>query len=179
MRNLSDIEIIEVFNKRKNEAVKEFYERYSHLVYGVCLKYLNSREDSMDAVIEIFELLLDKIPEYTITNFRSWLYSVTKNHCLMKLRKIKRQQEMLASHFFEEQEVYNPENTDYELLSYEKIETAMAQLSDEQKICMELFYYHRRSYTEISEETGFSVKLVKSYMQNGRIKLKKIIDEQL
>jgi RNA polymerase sigma-70 factor (ECF subfamily) len=178
MRNLSDTELISNFRNRRNEILEEIYNRYSHLVYGVCLKYLESRDDSLDAVVEIFEILLEKIPEHTITNFKSWLYSLTKNHCLMKLRKIKRQQESFNKHFTVQQEFYEPEVMEREMFPYEKIEQALEYLTEEQRICIEMFYYQQKSYVNIADETGFSIKSVKSYLQNGKIKLKKIIDEQ-
>ena len=60
-----------------------------HLVYGVCLKYLKNRDESKDAVMQIFEKLIIEIPKQKIENFRSWLYVVTKNYCLMQLRSQK------------------------------------------------------------------------------------------
>jgi RNA polymerase sigma-70 factor (ECF subfamily) len=51
-----------------------------HLGYGVALKYLKDREQSKDAVMQIFEILVDKVPDQDIRNFKSWLYVVTKNH---------------------------------------------------------------------------------------------------
>lgn len=179
MKYLNDIELIRNFDNRSQDALAEIYNRYSHLVYGVCLKYLESKEESLDTVVEIFESLLDKIPANTITNFKSWLYSVTKNHCLMKLRKSKRQQQSLESQYSYETNFYNPEVLDEETVQYEQIESALLQLSEEQQICIELFYYQQKSYVEIAKETGYPVKSIKSYLQNGRIKLKKIIEEQL
>lgn len=179
MRNFTDIELLKNFKSHENEILEEIYKRYSHLVYGVCLKYLDSKDESLDTVVEIFELLIDKIPKHTIYNFKSWLYSVTKNHCLMKLRKLKREQEALAEHYIINQNSNDLESFELEMLYSEKVENALEQLSNEQRICIELFYYQNKSYTEIFEETGFEIKSVKSYLQNGRIKLKKLIEEQL
>ena len=57
----------------------ELYRRYIPLVYGLCLKYLSNKEGAQDAVMDIFEALVEKIPQYEINNFRTWLYSVAKN----------------------------------------------------------------------------------------------------
>ncbi len=177
MKNLSDIEIVKIFSSKKNEALEEIYNRYSSLVYGVCLKYLGSRDESLDTVVEIFGVITEKIPQHEITNFSSWLYSVTKNHCLMKLRKDKRTNEAMRNYYAESDNL-EEEISDEELVINEKLEEAICLLSHEQKICVELFYYQKKSYSEISDITGFTVKLVKSYLQNGKIKLKKILEEQ-
>ena len=67
----------------------QLYERYMQLVYGVCLKYLEDREWAKDEVMNIFEKLVTSVPQQEIANFRTWLYVVTKNHCLMLLRSRK------------------------------------------------------------------------------------------
>lgn len=176
MRELSDIEIISRFESSRNAALEELYNRYATLVYGVCLKYLGSRDDSLDAVTDIFTFIGDKILLYEINNFKSWLYSVAKNHCLMKLRKDKRNENALSD-YFDDPESVNSDNTDDEITT-ELIEMAITHLSPEQKMCVELFYYDKKSYSEITEITGFDYKSVKSYLQNGKIKLKKILEEQ-
>lgn len=177
MKDLSDIEIVKVFSSHRNQAIEEIYNRYSSLVYGVCLKYLGSRDESLDAVVEVFGIITEKIPSFEISNFSSWLYSVAKNHCLMKLRKDKRTSEAMKNYFAESETI--PEDNDEEqIVMNEKLEGAICLLSQEQKVCVELFYYQHKSYSEISELTGFTIKSVKSYLQNGKIKLKKILEEQ-
>ena len=63
------------------------YERYVELVNGVCLKYLKNPTLAEDAVMSIFEILVDKAKTHDIRQFRPWLYVLAKNHCLMQLRK--------------------------------------------------------------------------------------------
>jgi RNA polymerase sigma factor (sigma-70 family) len=176
MQNLTDIEIINFFSSKRNQALEEIYNRYSALVYGVCLKYLGNRDESLDTVVEVFSLLTEKVPHHEIFNFSSWLYSVTKNHCLMKLRTDKRHNEAMKN-YVNEVEHISPESSDEELVPGKNLEKAICQLSSEQKVCVELFYYQNKSYIEISDITGFTVKSVKSYLQNGKIKLKKIMEE--
>ena len=65
------------------EILGRLYERYLHLVYGVCLKYLEDRDTSKDEVMNIFEKLVTAVPEQEIVSFKTWLYVVAKNHCLM------------------------------------------------------------------------------------------------
>ena len=67
----------------------ELYQRYMELVYGVCLKYLKEPEEAKDCVLNIFEELVTKLKKHDVDNFKAWLYRLTKNHCLMKLRKRK------------------------------------------------------------------------------------------
>jgi RNA polymerase sigma-70 factor (ECF subfamily) len=71
-------------------ALAILYLRYNDLVFGTCMKYFKNEEVSRDAVMNIYQELVQKLPNHTVENFKSWLYVVTKNHCLMQLRKDKK-----------------------------------------------------------------------------------------
>ncbi|MBA2422169.1 MAG: sigma-70 family RNA polymerase sigma factor [Chitinophagales bacterium] len=179
---LADAELISKYKQTSdNRLVGELYERYMHLVYGVCLKYLGNAEDSRDATIEIFEKLLEDLKKHDVEHFKSWLYSVAKNHCLMKFRKDKLrvenhpelQQELISVMEWDENVHLIGVVSKEEKL--ENMEAAIQQLSYNQKQCIELFYLKDRSYQEIMSETGFDFGQVKSFIQNGKRNLKLIL----
>lgn len=158
----------------KTDWVGLLFERYTHLVFGVCMNYLKIEEESRDAVMDIFERLLKDLKNYDIQNFKSWLYTYTKNHCLMKIRKrdINTVSSEAVLNFFWE-------DLTSELDAKEKLEknihlllNEVENLPEEQQICLKLFYLEQKSYKQIIEETGFSDKNVKSYIQNGKRRLK-------
>ena len=53
-----------------------------------------------------------------------------------------------------------------------RLEKCIEELQDEQKQCVELFYIRKKPYQTIVESTGFEMKKVKSYIQNGKRNLK-------
>ena len=147
-------------------------------MYGVCVKYLQSQEDSKDATIEIFEKLLEDLKKHEVENFKGWLYSVAKNHCLMKFRKDKSRvenrpdlQQDIATlmEWNAEMHLDNGEIREQELV---KLEEAIKQLKDGQRICIELFFLQEKSYQQIMAETGYDFMQVKSFIQNGKRNLK-------
>jgi RNA polymerase sigma-70 factor (ECF subfamily) len=86
----SDTELVKQYKSGGDiNVLGELYGRYMELVYGVCLKYFKEPEEAKDAVINVFEELITKLRKYDVTNFKSWLYQLTKNHCLMKIRSDK------------------------------------------------------------------------------------------
>ena len=86
--SLNDAELMMSYRSDKDmNTLSTLYDRYIELIYGLCLKYLKNEEDAKDAVINIYEELIIKVQKHEITYFRSWLYQVAKNHCLMILRK--------------------------------------------------------------------------------------------
>lgn len=183
---LSDKELIDLYKKKgDNSLVGELYKRYSHLVYGVCLKYLKNEDESKDAVLQIFENLLEDLKKHDVANFKSWLHSVSRNHCLMFLRKqqthLKRVNEYEAVVQGEE-ETFDAPFTIHESEIKENLLTSLEQainkLKEEQRICIELFFLQEKCYTEVAEQTGFSLKQVKSYIQNGKRNLTNLMTNQ-
>ena len=170
----SDDELLKQFVQTSNqELLGQLYSRYVSLVYGLCLKYLQQIEDAEDAVINIYEELTRKVQNYQIQNFKTWLYSVTKNHCLQILRKEKNK-------IFEEIDVRIMESDEFEYLidvndnkeKEDALNYCLDTLSEEQRQCILHFYYEDCSYADIADKTGFVLNKVKSYIQNGKRNLK-------
>ena len=71
------------------QVLASLYQRYMDLIYGLCLKYLEDSDLAKDAVMQVFEELITKLRKHEVENFKSWLYTLAKNHCLMQLRSQK------------------------------------------------------------------------------------------
>ena len=177
----SDEELLSLFKKTgKAEFFQQLYERYIPLIYGLCLKYLQSPEGSQDAVIDIFENLSQKIHGYEIKVFKNWLYSVVKNHCFHILKENKK--EILVdfdSQFMESDSVLDLLSEDLEEEKDKALTQCLEKLPEPQRISIEKFFYEDKSYVEIVDETGFHLKSVKSYIQNGKRNLKICIEKNL
>jgi RNA polymerase sigma-70 factor (ECF subfamily) len=176
-----DADLIRQYKQTLDTAFAgELYDRYIHLVYGCCMKYLKNEEDSKDAVMQIFEKLLIELKSHEIANFKSWLHVLAKNHCLMWLRSARVRQEKTIITFEVKEDVENEDmlhplggdesgSLEENLQSLEK---GIQELPVEQKRCIELFYLQQKCYKEITELTGYELKKVKSYIQNGKRNLK-------
>ena len=152
----------------------DLYNRYIELQFGLCYKYLKDRALAEDAVMSIFEELVDKLPKYKVENFRSWLYTLSKNHCLMILRT---QQKELKSPINEEKIMHSDDEMhliDKELEEEEFLlmEACIETLPKLQKTCIKYHYYDKKSYNEIAEILGKEKDKVRSYIQNGRRNIK-------
>lgn len=173
-----DSALIEAYQKSKNtDFVGELYKRYSHLVVGVCLKYLKDRDSAKDATLEIFENLMEDLLKHSITNFKSWLHSVARNHCLMQLRKqsskVKQMDHYREAVLTEESAGYIPyEETMQKEALLTDLEKGIQLLKEEQQICIKLFYIQKKTYQEITDLTDYTLNDVKSYIQNGKRNLK-------
>lgn len=160
-----------------NEWLGILLERYTLLLLGVCMKYLKNETEAKDAVQQIFLKVLTEVKKYKIDFFKSWIYMVAKNHCLMKLRNSgKQMQEVNDLYSFasdeKKEEILENERT------YLLLEEAMEELNPEQKQCINLFYLQKKSYHQISAQTGFDTMKVKSYIQNGKRNLRMWLEKK-
>jgi RNA polymerase sigma-70 factor, ECF subfamily len=165
------------------EIIGILYERYTHLLFSVCYKYLGNDADAEDTVMLVFEKLFDQLKKSEIQNFKSWIYTITKNECLMQLRRKKPSERLVEDNLkkldSELMETMLPEH----LLSdgngehrIRYLESAIEVLSSEQKQCIELFYLNEKSYREVEQITGYSYNEVKSHIQNGKRNLKQMME---
>ena len=181
-KNISDEELLSLYLKTNNlKVLGKLFMQYYHLVYGVCLKYLKEREESKDATVQIFEKLILEIPKHKIEKFKPWLYVLTKNYCLMHLRK-KTSEEKKFKLFSDEKIMENTEdlhpiNEAPNLEIENKLRACLERLKIEQKECIVMFYYQQKCYKEIASLQGIEEKKVKSFIQNGKRNLKNCLEQ--
>ncbi len=173
----TDEELLQLFDRNGSlDTLGVLYSRYMHLVYGVSLKYLGNREDARDVVMQIFEKLIIDLPGQEVRNFKSWLYVLTKNYCLMQIRSKKSAGGRMEGYKIErefmesEQEVHPIDKEDHSV--EEALKNCIEQLKIEQKQCIKLFYYEKLCYQEIADKLKMNEKKVKSFLQNGKRNLK-------
>lgn len=182
---LSDEKLIANYRATDNTwYVGELYKRYSNPVAAICYSYFKNREETEDAVMEIFELLLIDLKKYEIAKFKPWLTTVVKHYCLKKKDKNLKDRDnhqfakKNPDHFMELWAELSLDSIDGERKQdiQTHLEAGIVQLKDEQKICVELFFLQDKSYQDIADETGYPVNKVKSYIQNGKRNLKIYLD---
>ena len=161
------------------EVLGELYQRYMDLVYGVSLKYFKQQEDAKDSVLNIFEELVTKLRKHQVENFKSWLYQVTKNHCLGKLRSrkiIPVNIELTTMQFLENDHLDDVHRKEE---NFQCMEYCLTKLEPQQRQVIEMFYKMDKCYREIADETGLEAGKVRSYLQNGRRNLRICMEKQM
>jgi RNA polymerase sigma-70 factor (ECF subfamily) len=190
---LSDQELLARYRAHGNVAdLGLLYDRYLPEAFAVCRRYLAPPdEDAQDAVMQLFEHLVKVLRTHAPDNFPAWLHTTARNHCLMQLRARKRagpSSGPLVLSF--------PDATDVESATgrhlqdddaaaedaqeaenrLQSMEAALAQLPPAQRRCLELFYLEKKSYREITLETGLELNLVRSHLQNGKRMLRRQLE---
>ena len=178
-KNLSDENsLLKEYRQTGNlDVLGKLYEPYMHLVYGLCLKYFREEELSKDAVMQIFEQLIEKLKKHEVLNFKSWLYTLARNYCLMALRVSGRYDFVqVEENFMEIESFMHPDIEDIYERKLNTMEECLEKLPTEQKDAIRLFYLEKKCYREVAELTGYDLNKVKSYIQNGKRNLKICIE---
>lgn len=165
------------YDDHNNDWLGILLPRYTLLLLGVCMKYLKNEDDAKDAVQQIFLKTINELHKYKVDYFKSWIYMIAKNHCLMKLRaKGKLTMEI-------NEDIAASESEDINVLiqrnnTLDQLNIAMQKLNKEQQLCVAMFYFEKKSYTEIAAHTGFNRLQVKSYIQNGKRNLRILLENE-
>lgn len=178
---LTDKELTVLYKKSGDLAVLgQLYERYMELLYGVCLKYLKDPEEAKDSVMLIFEELTAKLKKHEVEHFKSWVYQLARNHCLMKLRSNRKFKiTELEPGLMQTEENVHLNGVLEKEENLKKMEYCLGNLPEEQRKVIQLFYLEGKSYNEISEITGFAWNEVRSFIQNGRRNLKICMEKRV
>lgn len=180
--NIEDKELLEKFHADGNmQWLGILFQRYTMLLLGVCMKYMKNEEEAKDCVQQIFLKALTEIQKYKVDYFKSWLYMIARNYCLMKIRnrqgkipvELTDKMSPRDEGLFAKQEQLEKDR----MLNI--VEESVQQLNEEQKQCVILFYLEKKSYQQVADSTGYSLLQVKSFIQNGKRNLKQIVEKKL
>lgn len=180
-KHITDQELLERFYAdRDNQWLGILLERYTLLLLGVCMKYLKNEELARDSVQQIFLKAITELQKYKVEYFKSWIYMVAKNHCLMQLRdkpgkntiEVRDSMPAEASEPDKESLLLNEK-------TYEYMDEALNELNADQQLCVTLFYMEKKSYQQIADQTGYSMMQVKSHIQNGKRNMRLLIEKKM
>ena len=154
---MTDQELLErYYADRNNEWLGILLQRYTLLLLGVCMKYLKNEEEARDCVQQIFVKVITELPKYKVDYFKSWIYTIARNHCLMKLRDrhgtssrvLRYHAGRLGRRSGESRRTGKRNNC------WNGWSKSLEELGKEQKLCVTLFYLEKRSYQEIARDHG-------------------------
>jgi RNA polymerase sigma factor (sigma-70 family) len=180
-KKLSDEELIYRYvHRNEHIAITYIYERYAHLVLGICMKYVKSAEAARNLSMQLFISMLEDIKKTEIDEFKPWLYAYTKKYCAAKGNAENKLSDNIKTTKTGTEFVLD-NNEWYSHLSEEhlteNIEKAVQLLKPEYRLCIEMFYLQGLTYEEIAKKTNYKVSQVRTYLQAGRKQLKEKLEE--
>lgn len=180
---LSDQELLQQYKAGGNNLyLGILLERYSLLLFGVCMKYLKNEEEAKDAVQQVYTKAITELQKYNVEYVKSWLYMIARNYCLMQLRN---KHNTIPAEWAENEITVDTDpvlsqqiSADNRLL-LELTGEGLSQLPEPQQKCLTLFYLSKQSYQQIAVNTGYNMMQVKSHIQNGKRNIKLWVENKL
>ena len=175
-----DLKLIQRYKSNEDkDALTSFFKKYMGLIFGVAMKYLKDEENSKDAVMDVYEKISKKLITHQVKNPKSWLYSVTKNHCYEILRRKSRFVERESeAHLMYSEDVFRQDYDEDKEVKLTVLEDCIDTLQDDQQSCIRLFYLEKNTYNDICSKLNITWNRARSLIQNGRRNLKKCMEEK-
>lgn len=175
--NSTDLTLIQAAAKGDHHAFEELVMRYQGLVYSLCFRMLRDSAEAEDAAQEVFVKLWQKLNSYRSGDkLSTWLYSITSNHCLDKLRHQKVQRM-----YTEAQGINKPVNSTAEQTLQADLTTAIEQLTgrlpEKQRLVFVLAAMEHCSITEIADITNMQKGQVKSNLYYARRQMSALLKQ--
>lgn len=157
--NVTDREIITIFNKNKNHGLKLLFKRYYKPLCVFAFKYLDDLDLSEDIVQEIFIKIWERDIFEEQTNLSAFLFTSVKNLSISHLRKVS----PCYIDCFEEDIAIEEYNSEEDILERNRIlMEAIENLPEKTREVFKIVVFDNLKYKEVAEELNISVNTVKS-----------------
>lgn len=134
---LNDAELVEKAQSGDTAAVEELVSRYEDKVYSLAYRMVGNREDAEDVLQDTFLNVVRSIGSFRgKSSFSTWLYRITANAALTRLRKTSRK-EKSEGEFLDEVYAVKQAAQAGERLSDWSENPAKQLLTEEAKVIME------------------------------------------
>ncbi len=176
--SIADEEAVEAYIRTQNVGYFNLlYQRYSRKVYSKCYSMLKDDFEAEDAMQEIFMKILVKISTFSgKSKFSTWLFSITYNYCIDKIRMAKKD----VSHEVEDINKYGEnladEVDDAELkeIAVDRLKIILGEINAEDKAVLMMKYQDDLSIKEMCEVLSKSESAMKMQIKRAKERFIKI-----
>ncbi len=159
-----DVRLMRLIGRGETIALEELIEKHQALVAGTVARMLGSNSDVEDIAQQVFIRVWKSARRYVPrAKFTTWLLKITRNLVFNELRRAKRHAHVPLQ----------------QVELRRKIEEAILQLPEAQRMALVLRRYEQLSYDQIAEVLDLSVPAVKSVLFRARTELRSRLSKYL
>lgn len=177
----SDEELLQQVLAADENAFRVLVDRYKAYVFAIILNLLPASSDAEDVAQEVFLQVYRSLPEYRPQNFKAWLGKITLNKTLDWKRshyKYTQQEPLEIDYLADENESRAPDLFFIKNENRTQIQELCKQLPAVYEQVIKGYYFESKSYAEIAQHEGISIKTVESRLYRARAMLKKQWEEE-
>ncbi len=182
-----DVQLMQRIATGDEEAFKTLIERHQGAVIGTVAKMLGCTSDSEDIAQQVFIRLWKSAPRYKPSaKFTTYLFTITRNLVFNESRRRSRKKEYSID---EREDDFHLQTVDQQQTSPDdgllhaelqtKIDQAIQDLPEKQRLALILRRYEGMPYDEIARIIGLSVSAVKSQLFRARNTLRESLKDYL
>ena len=164
--------LVEQILSGEKELYRLLIKRYQQKVYAMGMSFFHNEEDAADFTQDVFIRSYKSLASFRgHSRFSTWLYRIAYNTAINAINRRKEYHSLSEDPLTEE----GPEEHILQIAAAKAVRTAVAELPDKYRICVDLFYFYDCSVREIVVITGFPENTVKSHV----FRAKKLLREKL
>jgi RNA polymerase sigma-70 factor (ECF subfamily) len=182
-----DETLIRLIAQSHEQALAQLYDRYNRLIFSLALAIVNDRGTAEEITLDVFLRVWQKASTYRAEQAKvtTWLTHIARHHSIDVLRRRAARLDQSALHWEDaisniESSQPDPQESAELSLRRERIQTALAQLPDEQKQALILAYFGGYTQSQIAELLRQPLGTIKTRLRLAMHKLREFLnnDEQ-
>ena len=164
-----DISLIKACSNGDHNAFNKIYNKYSGIMYSICLRYMNSHNDAQDALQEGFIKVYNKISSYSFSgSFEGWMKRIFINTSIELIRKKKYHRDI---DYLKESEIKMTSKIEIGSMDAKKMIDLIQKLPQGYRTVFNMYVIDGYSHKEISEVLSISESTSKSQLFKARKQL--------
>lgn len=183
MTKLSDQHYIDEIIGGNSNAFAVIVDRYKDLIFSLALKMVKNREEAEEVAQDTFIKIFNSLDKFKgESKFSTWIYKVTYNTCLDRIKRNKKDEGNITIDDFSEHLFKTMENALSKMVEEERkksIQDCLNLLPSEEGFLLTLFYFEDQSLEEIAKIMNITANNVKVKLYRSRQKLASILKEKL
>jgi RNA polymerase sigma-70 factor, ECF subfamily len=167
---------------RDERAVEELYQRYSGPVYSLAYQVTRSERFAQDVVQEVFIAVWKDAARFDASKgaLAPWLFSLARHKAIDFVRREANVRKRTADVDLDFEVA--PDDVHHEAwtrVRRERIVAAIAELSDTQRVALEMAFFGGLTHVEVAERLGVPLGTAKTRIRSALLKLREILGDSV
>lgn len=176
---MMNVQLILAAKQGNRKAFSDLMDAYSKKIYYAAYSFMKNVEDAADISQDVFLKVYTNLDSFDEErSFFPWIYRITKNLCLNKLKKCDNKNSSMPEYDFIESNYTAPEEHLLRNEEIDSLQNAINSLPENFREIILLKHFEECTYSEISEILEIPIGTVMSRLFGARKKLREILDEQ-
>ena len=167
--------LVEQILSGEKELFRLLIQQYQQKVHAMGLSFFHNQEDAADFTQDVFIRSYRSLASFQgRSRFSTWLYRIAYNTAVNSIKRRKEYHSLAEEPLTED----SPEQQVLRLAAAQAVRSAVAELPEKYRLCVDLYFFYGCSIREIEEITGFPENTIKSHVFRAKKLLRKKLEKE-